>query len=116
LFEQKIILEAFSFFGVKEGGASLQRYLTARSAPPLTHKKTTLVQSHLSHMLVDLYIYCIKDDGGVKSILKCNTLKIGVESLLGCLIAQAFSGCVIHDIDDAVKVFLREVQGDCIRI
>jgi len=53
--------------------------------------------------------YFIKRVGLVKSTLKCNIPKIGVESLLGCLIAQAFSGCVIHDIDDAVKVFLREV-------
>jgi len=38
LFEQKIILEAFPFFGVK-GGASLQRFLTARSAPPTNAQK-----------------------------------------------------------------------------
>jgi hypothetical protein len=55
LFEQKIILEAFSFFGVKGGGVATALFDGALRPPPLTRKKTTLVQSHLSQMLVDLY-------------------------------------------------------------
>jgi hypothetical protein len=55
LFEQKIILEAFSFFGVKGGGVATALFDGALRPPPLTRKKTTLVQSHLSQMLVNLY-------------------------------------------------------------